>query len=270
MKEKLPLFYWSNIRLQAREKENYGDLLSAYLCEKIAGKPVKWVHPKKRKWFENRRHFLAIGSILGQATTKSHVWGSGIIEKNQDVAPAIFYAVRGPVTRRRLTELQIPCPEIYGDPALLLPDFYTPPVEKSYELGWIPHYTDQKYIEERELPEGHVMIDVNTINVEETTKAILSCRKVISSSLHGLIVAHAYGIPAIWIKISDDLHGDDCKFQDYFESVGIKPYIPLCLEQISDGSVIFKNVPKSDQLPDPERIRAIRKDLLASCPFANE
>ena len=86
-----------------KEKENYGDLLSKYLVEKISGRPVKWIHPKKQPWYKlNKKNYLAIGSILHHATKNSVVWGSGIIDQKHKVAQADFRAVRGPRTREYL------------------------------------------------------------------------------------------------------------------------------------------------------------------------
>lgn len=47
---------------------------------------------------------------------------------------------------------------------------------------------------------------------------IVNSDVVISSSLHGIIVAEAYGFPAIWVRISNLLIGDRHKFLDYFEA----------------------------------------------------
>lgn len=41
--------------------------------------------------------------------------------------------------------------------------------------------------------------------------------------MHGLIIAHAYGIPAIWIK-KNYIFTDGLKFFDYFSSVNIPEY----------------------------------------------
>ncbi len=275
------LFFWSNIRLQGWSQENYGDLLSAYLTERLSQKRIQWIHPKKIKWFQSKKHYLAIGSILAQATKHSHVWGSGIITEDQQVAPATFYAVRGPQTRKRLLALGYNCPENYGDPALLLPQFYTPKGNKEFEFGWIPHYADYELFEDKKLQQGQVCIDLKTNDVEATTDAIYKCNYILSSSLHGLIVAHAYGIPAVWVRWSDKLYGDDIKFRDYFESVGIPPYQGIDPMKIlnSKDLTTFENghlqslfeVLSPDQLvPQKEIITTLQKGLLKSCPFRND
>jgi hypothetical protein len=56
----------------------------------------------------------------------------------------------------------------------------------------------------------------------------------LSSSLHGLIVAHAYGIPAVWCDFADRPHaiaGDGTKFHDYFASIGLHDLSPVILAQ---------------------------------------
>ena len=141
--KKIPLFYWSEIKFIFKKKENYGDLLSKYLVEKISGKEIKWVHPKKQPWHKwDKKNYVTIGSILHHASKDSIVWGSGIIDNEQTLAKADFLAVRGPQTRKILLDLGYDCPEVYGDPALLLPKYYHPEVNKKYKLGIIPHYHD--------------------------------------------------------------------------------------------------------------------------------
>ena len=263
----IPLFYWSSIKFENKPKENYGDLLSKYLVEKISGKKVKWVHPRKQAWYKlNKTNYLGIGSILAHASKKSIVWGSGIIDQNHSVHSGDFRAVRGPKTRERLLNLGFDCPEIYGDPALLLPKYFNPETEKKYKLGIVPHYVDfedvtKQFSKEKEI----IVIDMLTDDIELTTSEILSCEKVVSSSLHGLIVAHAYGIPAAWVKFSDRIFGDGIKYQDYFFSVGL---CDIECSKVQDKDRIQFNSERYDySCPHEEKLNEIRFKLLENCPF---
>lgn len=267
--QEIPLFYWSSIKFEGKPKENYGDLLSKYLVEKISGKPVKWVQPKKQPWYKlNKANYLVVGSILAHATIDSVVWGSGIIDEKHAVAEADFKAVRGPRTREFLLKSGYECPEVYGDPAILLPRFYNPKVEKKNKIGFVPHYVDYAQVKEWYSGNEEVkVIDLLTDDVETTTREILSCQQIVSSSLHGVIVAHAYGIPAIWVKVSDKIFGDDIKYVDYLASVEMKTYAPTILvgpENLEDLQLLFKN---HRSLPSGNKIRELGEQLLRVCPF---
>ena len=267
--KEIPLFYWSEIKFIFRNRENYGDLLSKYLVEKISGKPVKFVQPKKQPWYKmNKTNFLAVGSILHHATEHSIVWGSGIIDHDQEIAEADFRTVRGPKTRDFLLKLGYNCPEVYGDPALLLPKYYHPQVEKRYKIGVVPHYHDYKtavaFFGDKP---GIKVIDLLTVNVEEVTRQILSCENIISSSLHGLIVAHAYQIPVLWVKFSDKIFGNGIKYVDYFESLKLPVYEAEFIETGKTVEELIELMQEKILLPEPQQIEKIQKDLLESCPF---
>jgi pyruvyltransferase len=203
--------YWWN------EVPNFGDKITPYLIEKITGKkPVYCLNPQDNKY----THFC-VGSILQLANSKSIVWGSGLIQDIKvSVKPHKIIAVRGPLTRRVLVDSGVDCPEIYGDPALLLPRFYTPSVKKRYKVGVLPHYVDYDFVKTQY---SGLVIDPKG-GVEDIIDAINSCKRVLSSSLHGLIVADAYGIETEWVEFSKNVFGNGFKFRDYFES---KSYINL-------------------------------------------
>ena len=265
------MFWYSTIRIENMEKENFGDFLSKYLVEKISKRNVVWVYPKKYFFFL-RKHYLIIGSILSHATKKSIVWGSGIIEKNEKVAKAKFLAVRGPKTRKRLIELGYDVPEVYGDPAILTPDYYHPKIEKKYKIGVICHYVDFDDISSKINFKNVRVINLLTNNIESKIDEILSCETLITSSLHGLILGHTYKIPSLWVKFSEKLYGDDIKFFDYFESVNldITNSIYLKNEVISEQDLkeILDNN-SSKLLPSESFVNKVKENLMNSCPFKN-
>ena len=119
---------------------NFGDMLNPYLIPKLFNIKVNWITPGS-----NTPHIFSIGSILQKANNSTAVWGSGFISNNSRISnPSKIFAVRGPLTYARLINAGIPTPKIFGDPALLLPNVYSPQFNKKWKIGIIPHYVDKK------------------------------------------------------------------------------------------------------------------------------
>lgn len=270
--DKIRLFWWNEIKMQGKSKENYGDLLGKYLVEKISQKKVIWAKPSKFSLYDFFSPiYVTIGSILTNVNSKCIVWGSGIVSKDYPIKNAKFLAVRGPQTRKHLLKQGYEVPEVYGDPALLLPKFYNPKIKKAYAIGIIPHYSDFNRVKDFYKNEDSILlIDLMTNNIEKTTDDFLKCKKIVSSSLHGLIVAHAYGIPAVWQKFSGDIFGDDIKYQDYFESVGIAPYKPEIVSDKMKLEVLDLLFSQMDARPRQENIEEICSKLMDVCPFKKD
>ncbi len=267
-KKNISLFYWSSKLFENKNYENYGDLLSVYLVEKISRKKVIFYNaPKKKQAIFQKKHILAIGSIMSYATKKAIVWGSGIISKEDQFKNATFLAVRGPKTRTRILKQGFRCPKVYGDPALLLPTYYNPKVKKKYTIGIIPHYLDYKDLIElfKDQPEI-IVIDLLGIDIEVITNKILSCKNTISSSLHGLIVSHAYQIPSVWVRFSEKLSGDNIKFEDYFLSVDLQPYTGKLIEGTLKENEILTIINEYPNLPNERIIQELQVGLLEAFP----
>lgn len=201
---------------------NFGDILTPIIMNKIFDAQCRFVNIP----FEEEDVLMAIGSTIRFVNEKSVVWGSGIMFADDDIdINARFLSVRGPRTYERLKELGADVKPVFGDPALLLPEIYKLPkiARKPYKYGLFAHYVDMPLIFDWYKKEGNSIKILNPINPHpmNLVREVVKCERIISSSLHGLIVAHAYGIPAIWVKHSDKLHGDDSKFYDYFETVDI-------------------------------------------------
>ncbi len=201
------MFWW-----QAREEINFGDDLSRVIVERILGHSVRY-KPLESK----EKLLLSAGSILHFARDGDVIWGSGFRENplsenrfsNVDVR-----AVRGPRTREFLLKMGIDCPEVYGDPAVLM-GFLFPEFKKEepiYDYIIIPN------IGEISCFVNYKNIVLPTLPWNEIVKKMMQSRLVISSSLHGIIVAESFGVPARLLKMTwiEPL----LKYQDYYESTG--------------------------------------------------
>ena len=243
-------------------RNNLGDILSPIIATHFGSKKV--VRISKRK-SHKVVHYFMIGSILQRCTDKSIIWGSGLISENSicNEKPKKVLAVRGPLTRKKLIEQGIDCPEIYGDPALLLPEVYPSTNKKAkYKLGIIPHFRDKNdaslkyFYDSTEIK----IIDIQNKDVFKVIDDMLLCERIISSSLHGLIISDAYKIPSVWTQFTNPIENDNFKFQDYFASVGRTVDKPF---QFSE----FKNLNDILQVFEEYEININLQDLKNSFPF---
>lgn len=211
------------IRLFWHKTRNFGDAMSPDLVAFVSGKDVEFAPKEEQK-------LLAVGSIIHSARSGDTVWGSGSLRPVPIDGTGIrFLSVRGPMTKALIANAEVP--DVFGDPALLLPLYYDSNVEVTHEVGLVPHYVDYEKSREvvGEYPEGTKIINVLR-PWREVVDEIRSCRSIVSSSLHGVIVSEAYGIPATWAVWSNNLIGGEFKFQDYFNATGRgdrKPFVAL-------------------------------------------
>ena len=213
--------YWYKSDNKDHSK-NWGDDINPYIISKMAGVELDQVENNT----DSGKTLKAIGSVLHTNLKDGDIlWGVGSIHNaplKKDLNLNIR-AVRGPLTRDLLIKNGYDCPEVYGDPALLMPDFYNPDVEKTNIVGIIPHVTELESPVLASMLERHPqlkMIDI-TLGHEEFIDEIKKVEYVLSSSLHGLIVADAYKIPNAKIDIpGHQFKGNIWKYVDYFQSVG--------------------------------------------------
>ncbi len=236
---------------------NWGDALSPVLVGLLSGKTVA----HQDGLHHNR--YLAIGSVLGGANERAEVWGSGFIRAGEATIgrPRKIHAVRGPLSRDALMSQGIDCPEVFGDPALLLPRFFNPVIEKQFSVGIIPHYIDKAHpwLNMQASSPLVRIIDIES-GIQDFVKAVKSCEKILSSSLHGLICADSYGVPNAWIRLSDNVIGGEFKFEDYYRAIGAHPAIPMNVDATTTLNSLTQRTVKHELDID------LRKLVLA-CPF---
>lgn len=231
--------------------KNFGDDLNPWLFQKLTRKKVIYADDVIN--IGRKTVYSFIGSILESKNQKYlHVIGSGFISSEGQIKyfPKNVSFVRGPLTRERLISLGVKSPDVYCDPALLLPLVYKNKKNKKYQLGVIPHYVDKEnstlnyFKEQNEI----LIIDIQD-DIEKVINDILSCEKIISSSLHGIIVSDAFNIPAKWVEFSDKVIGNGFKFHDYYLSVGrnlVDAFIIKSSTTIDDVYRLFEQNDKID------------------------
>ena len=262
--QKLGLLNHRNVYWSWYEPRNFGDWIGPYLFQALTGKVPVFCDSSPNS---PCTVYTSAGSIMRKINNNdtSIVWGSGIISLNDVFArPKRICAVRGPHTKQRCEQLGYNCPEIYGDPAILMPSVYSPPSEKkAYKLGIIPHFVDYDCATAAYRDMHDVLIVDVTKSVEDVINDINMCDATVSSSLHGLIISHAYGINSAWIKLSNLLEGDGIKFSDYYSAGGIcniTPTTPKKNWKREDYFALAHDTP----MPNND---ILKKPLLASCPF---
>lgn len=239
-------------------KDNWGDALNPYLVEMLSQKRI--INAAEVYKIRGIKIYYAIGSILDRLNRENvYVWGSGFRLTNSTIykKPKKVFAVRGPLTRQRLINQGVDCPEIYGDPALLFPKFYNPNIEKKYKIGIIPHHSERNNSFCQKVEGDDVKIIDIYSDLFSFVDQIKSCEIIASSSLHGIIASDAYNVPNLWVQFSNNI--DEFKFYDYFESVGRNDR-PIVINEQSHLDQIFENI-------DWRPIKIDLDKLIKSCPF---
>lgn len=249
----------NKVNVEAYPLLNIGDTLGPVIAEWILNSKGIDINKKVNK----TKHLMTVGSVTSFGRFDATVWGSGIRDElavRKIKQKKILYkrkldvrAVRGPVTKKALTDVGYKCPEIYGDPAILLPMIYKPSVtEKKYELSVILHFeTQMNGNEQNKTKKNNIQISDELIKkykihfIDPITKdyksfvnEIVSSKKIVSSSLHGIIIAESYGVPATFFE--NGVKEQHTKFEDWYSSTNrkLKSYDDLEKAILADTAVL--------------------------------
>jgi hypothetical protein len=199
---------------------------------------ASWSIPKEAQIFSlgSIMRYVEIGCHNRTTGIRPIIWGTGCIGPigREFVPKADFRLIRGPLTADMLNLQKVP----YGDPGLILPKLYQPkstPV--SGRIGVLPHISQINAVKQMlgHNPNYHLISPLNQdflSVVDEITK----CEYLYSSSLHGLILADAYGIENTWLS-PDGIHPHTArfKFYDYALSIGRVLGEPVKLDDLASN-----------------------------------
>lgn len=250
MFDKRKVFWWSPkpfLGLGIFQKENVGDLLGPKLVQKILQtKGININDIKKEK-------LLSIGSVLHFANDYDTVWGSGV---NGKVNPDFhkfktldIRAVRGPRTGEFLSKRGLLDPGVYGDPGILVADYWRRSREsEKNKVIFVPHMRDKVNFG------NNISILSPLTEFDKFLVELQSAEKVISSSLHGVIIAESYGIPAV---LFENHSGETTfKYEDYYRGTGRETF-----KTYSDLDAALRADPL---MPD---FSTIKQKLMAKFPW---
>ena len=205
---------------------NFGDELSPEVVAFVTGRRVQ----QSGRWGCD---LTGVGSILDRyLSTKGRlvlgaraalgrpvqVWGSGLIQPITGENRALrVLALRGQMTRHILNAAAA---TPLGDPGLLAAAMLGRPTTRQ-GIGIVPHYSDKPdpFVAELARLPGVRIIDTER-GGSEVCADIARCEVILSSSLHGLVVADAYGIANWRLRFGHQLKGGDFKFLDYASALG--------------------------------------------------
>jgi|GEM_PF-1534626 len=267
------MVYW----LQGEPEQNFGDYLSEYLLEHL------FLHTARRttdvriigSWLddsaisENAPDFKS--SNLDRLGRRECLvaWGAGIRSRG-GLSPAKrslvdILAVRGPLSAADLG-LGETVPQ--GDPALFLPALYSPKTRSELTgpnltggAVCVPHFNDPRSEKTLLKDSGADAVLASRIKpgldqVEAFIDQLASADFVLTASLHGAIVAAAYGRPfAFWDSGSVDL---PVKWQDFAALIGIPC---LFARDLEEGRTLYQT-----RIAPALRIPPLLP-LLASAPY---
>lgn len=211
MSDYIKAYWWTGAG-----NKNFGDVLGPELIKHFTGKQVEFSSPENSD-------IVTVGSISEHLPDgySGTIAGIGMARRStrKDFSRANVLAVRGAHT---LSRINFRGKVVLGDPGLIATDLVKDlNKEKKYEYGIISHYSDSTAY----LYKDSFYIDIRD-PIEKVIKEAAQCKAIVTSSLHGLILADALRLPRLWKKYART-QGNGFKFLDYGTSIeqAIRPNI---------------------------------------------
>jgi hypothetical protein len=261
MQDDAPIrLYWWNAR------PNFGDALSELVTSYASGRRVEWAAQRQADLF-------AVGSLMRMANSVGVgrrppmdplvIWGTGAMEDIRfDLLAerAHVAAVRGPLTAAVLGLESA----VLGDPGLLAQEATGFAASGDIAIGVIPHFKTVPAV--RSVLEDAVNKDLVIIDpcdpLDMVLRQISACRLIVSSSLHGLVVADSFGIPSVWMEPGAIHPAPHFKFEDYAAGIGRTLNAPIALASLP-GFVLAPELPDTRHF---ERLGAVKQGLVDAFP----
>ena len=196
---------------------------------------------------------LCVGSIVHKMLPGDVLCGVGCKSAK---LPAVhtkevyIHALRGPISYElfKTAGYDVSQVRFLADPGLLIAKMVPDRAPSSGRVIFIPHYRERKLIRKK-VPRGIHILDIDNSPLR-IARQIQRAECVYSSSLHGIIFAHAIGRPCVFVRPATE--EPLLKFEDYYLSVGLMP--PKPLDSIADAKLTTAPTSPAILSLDPNQI----------------
>lgn len=251
------------LRLYHWPAPNFGDALSAHVVAHVSGRAVVWVPPRKAELFALGSLMHVLARLLAEGPvgrTRPVLWGTGVLNPffRRDFLDHLdIRLLRGPISAA-ICKLRHTA---YGDPGLLAPDALGLAADPADRVIVLPHHSqmDDPAIAAMVARDPRlVLVDVRGDPVD-VCRQIACAAHVVSASLHGLIVADAFGVASTWM---DPGAQGLMKYHDYAASVGRHMLAPVAIADVPALALR----PATGPLHHADGIAAARAALITHFP----
>lgn len=201
------IYYWGDV-------PNWGDRIALNLVQHFCRRTdVSWSDI-------GLADAIVTGSILEHVPPgwEGVVAGSGrlVADSPLNLGSAKVLGVRGPLSAKGVRG-----DYVLGDPGLLADELVTV-ATRDRDLGILPHWSDTNLAYRSEFQEFNPLVISPFRDPLEVVAEIGRCKKLVTSSLHGMILGDAFGIPVRFEKSPRLLpnEGGMFKLRDYSLSIG--------------------------------------------------
>ena len=259
--------------------DNMGDLLNVYILRDIFGYQASRQMPITCSiscigsglglYTLTDNHFINVGlKISGIIFPTVHIWGTGFVRNNINKPfyrkNMVFCALRGEMTKKKVEDIT---GKKLGnitlcDGGILASELLHKKPETKYDVGIIPHFrqNESAFVKRLKNKYSNSLVINLKEDVIKVIKDIGSCDTIISSSLHGIIVADSFHIPNIHLNVTHGMRGDGFKFDDYYTSFGIPHNL------IGEDDDITLEYIKSKYLLNPDKIELKKEQMKKAFP----
>lgn len=281
---------------------NFGDSLSAIVVALLSGSEI--LHSD---FDSDSERLAAIGTIAHELDGGTvHLWGTGLDVKVSRVpgkryfdardmkTKFIVHALRGKISEHAFSSIGLMARRVYGDPAILLSKLLKSFVgeEKNGKVGIVCHLSDLDNYSSDSLPNPSYkryfsddprlkfispITKPDPYSVIQKVKEIASCSYVLSSSLHGLVIADAFQVPSVFISPAEGITGVynifdyevdlDHRFRDYRSGVEdlVMPVFSAPKENVLNVDEVIGFI--NSNWSGNERIERVSDRLVDSFPY---